>query len=66
MHRRVLAGDRLVATFLVGCVLFNYPLLAVFHRHVLFGGIPLVYGYIFLAWGLVIGLIAWAIERQVK
>ena len=33
MHRRILAGDRLIAAFLVGCVLFNYPLLSVFDRN---------------------------------
>lgn len=66
MHRRILAGDRLAAAFLVGCVLFNYPLLSLFDRRAAIAGIPLLYGYIFFAWALVIALIAWAIERRVR
>ncbi|MBL8397025.1 MAG: hypothetical protein JNL84_02610 [Candidatus Accumulibacter sp.] len=66
MHRRVLAGDRLVATFLIGCVLFNYPLLSLFDRRAPVYEIPPVYGYIFIAWAAVIALIAWAIERRIE
>jgi hypothetical protein len=50
MHRRILAGDRLIAAFLVGCVLFNYPLLSLFDRPTEVFGIPLVYAYVFCAW----------------
>jgi hypothetical protein len=50
MHRRILAGDRLIAAFLMGCVLFNYPLLSLFDRHTEVFGIPLVYAYVFFAW----------------
>ncbi len=44
-------AERLVAVFLLGVMLFNYPLLAVFNRAVEVMGIPLVYVYIFTAWG---------------
>jgi hypothetical protein len=64
MHRRILAGDRLIAAFLIGCVLFNYPLLSVFDRPLGVRGIPLIYAYVFAAWALVVGLIAWAVERR--
>lgn len=66
MHRRILVGDRLIATFLMGCVLFNFPLLALFDRTSPVFGIPLVYAYIFLAWLLVIALMAWNVERRPK
>ncbi|WP_300454375.1 hypothetical protein [Accumulibacter sp.] len=66
MHRRILAGDRLIAAFLVGCALFNYPLLSVFDRHAVIFELPLVYAYVFAAWAFVIGLMAWAVERRVK
>lgn len=66
MHRRILVGDRMIATFLLGCVLFNYPLLALFDRTSQIFGIPLVYAYIFLAWLLVIALMAWNVERRLK
>ena len=66
MHRRILAGDRLIAAFLVGCVLFNYPLLSVFDRNTDVFEVPLLYFYVFAAWALVIALMAWAVERRVK
>ena len=66
MHRRILAGDRLIAAFLAGCALFNYPLLSLFDRPDEVFGIPLVYAYIFAAWAVVIGLMAWAVERRFK
>ncbi|EXI67609.1 MAG: hypothetical protein AW08_01871 [Candidatus Accumulibacter adjunctus] len=64
MQRRILGRDRLVAAFLAGCVLFNYPLLAVFDRPSEVFDIPLIFAYIFLAWVLVIALMAWAIEAR--
>ena len=66
MQRRILAGDRLIAAFLAGCVLFNYPLLAVFDRPTEVFNIPLLYVSIFIAWAFVIALMAWAVERRLK
>jgi len=56
-------SQRLVAVSVLGALLFNYPLLALFNRPVLVFGIPLVYLYVFTAWPLVIGLIALAVRR---
>jgi len=56
--RSTMKGPRLVAVFLLGVLLFNYPLLALFNREVSAFGIPLLYAYIFLAWALLIGLLA--------
>ncbi len=64
MHLRILTGERLVAVFLCGCVLFNYPLLSLFDRRVDVFGIPLIYVYIFAAWAGLIALMAWFIERS--
>jgi hypothetical protein len=50
--------------FLLGVLLFNYPLLALFNRAAEAFGIPMVYAYIFCAWALVIGLLALVIERS--
>jgi len=63
MDRSNLGSNRLVAVFLLGLLLFNYPLLALFCRPGQLAGIPLIYAYVFLAWALVIGLLAWAVER---
>ena len=59
-----LKGQRLVALFLLGCVLFNYPLLALFTGDAQFLGIPLLYLYAFAAWAAVIGAMALTIERK--
>jgi hypothetical protein len=61
--RSTMKGPRLVAAFLLGLLLFNYPLLALFNRAGTAFGIPLLYAYIFLAWALLIGLLALVIER---
>jgi hypothetical protein len=62
--RTTMKGPRLVAIFLLGVLLFNYPLLALFNRAVPAFGVPLLYAYIFLAWALLIGLTALVVERS--
>ena len=64
MRRSDLTGPRLVAVFLLGGVLLNYPILAIFTRAERVAGIPLLYGYVFGAWVLLIGLMAWIIESR--
>lgn len=56
-------GQHLAALFLLGCLLFNYPLLSLFSQNGTLGGIPILYVYIFTAWLALIGLIALVIER---
>lgn len=48
MHIRRLAGERLVAAFLGGCLLFNYPVLSLFDLGTELFGIPLIFLYILL------------------
>lgn len=55
-------GQRLVALFLLGCLLFNYPLLYLFNVGDRIFGIPLSYAYIFGAWALLIALMALVAE----
>jgi hypothetical protein len=57
-------GQRLAALCLLGLVLFNFPILALFNRPATVFGIPLLYLHIFAAWALLIGLMAWIIERK--
>ncbi len=64
MPRSNLKGQRLVALFLLGGLLFNYPLLAVFNVAGEAFGIPALYVYIFLAWALMIGLLAIVVEQS--
>ena len=49
--------------FLLGCALFNYPLLALFNRATDVFGIPLLYAFLFGSWLGLIALMAIAIER---
>ena len=62
--RSIEKSQRLVALFLLGAALFNYPLLALFNRAAQVLGIPLLYAYIFGAWALLIALLALAVERE--
>ncbi len=47
-----------LALFLFGLLAFNPPLLSIFDRSALVFGMPLLYVYLFCAWGLTIALIA--------
>jgi hypothetical protein len=53
-----------VAVTLVGLLALNYPLLELFNRAALVAGVPLLYVYLFIAWGLLIGAIAAVMERK--
>ncbi|MGB0127151.1 MAG: hypothetical protein WBP72_05870 [Rhodocyclaceae bacterium] len=64
MNRSLLTGQRLVGLFLLGCVLFNYPVLYLFNHPVRVLGIPLLYLYVFIAWAVLVALMAWVSERR--
>lgn len=56
-------ADRLIALFLFALVAFNPPLLRVFGAGDTLFGLPLLYVYVLGAWGLVIALSAYLLER---
>ena len=56
-------GQRLAALALLGLLLFNFPLLAVFNVPGTLFGIPVLYAYFFLAWAALVALMALVIER---
>jgi hypothetical protein len=58
-----LLQQRLVGLFALALLLFNFPLLAVWDRDVLVFGLPLFPLALFLVWGLLIGALAWLLER---
>lgn len=64
MRKPDVTAEWLVAAFLLGVVLFNYPILSLFNRDASIGGIPLLYVFIFVAWAALIGLAAWIIGRE--
>ena len=57
-------AQRLVALCMLGCVLFNFPVLAIFNVSGFVLGIPVLYAYIFVAWALLIALMALAVEQS--
>jgi hypothetical protein len=57
-------GQRLTALCLLGFVLFNYPILALFNLPSSVLGIPVLYAWIFCAWAALIALMAWVVEKR--
>lgn len=62
MRKPSLRAYRIVSLFLLGCLLFNYPVLALFNVGASAAGVPVLYVYIFAAWGAVIALAAIVME----
>jgi len=54
---------RFVALCMLGVVLFNFPVLALFNVAGTALGVPVLYAYIFAAWALLIALMALVAER---
>jgi hypothetical protein len=59
-----LKGQRLIALFLLGALLLNYPLFSLFAGATELAGIPLIYVYVFFVWALLIVLMALVVERR--
>jgi len=55
---------RLVALFVLGLLLMNFPLLSLFSREHLLLGMPVLYVHLYGVWALVIGLLIWLMERR--
>jgi predicted permease len=56
--------QRLLVVFFLGCLAFNYPLLALFSKKILWAGLPLLFLYLFIFWFIFIGLIALVAEKK--
>lgn len=54
---------RMLSIFLAGCLLFNFPLIALFNVSGNVLGVPVLYAYLFTAWALIIVLVALVMER---
>jgi hypothetical protein len=57
-------AQRLVALCMLGVVLFNYPVLALFNVSQTIFGIPVLYAYIFTAWSLLTACMAYIVESK--
>jgi hypothetical protein len=56
-------SQRFVALCVLGMVLFNFPILALFNVGGTILGVPVLYAYIFMAWAALIALMALVAER---
>ncbi len=54
-----LRSARMVAVAALAFLLFGFPLMAVFDVDVRVLGVPLLWAYLFVAWAVVIAVIAW-------
>lgn len=66
MTRDVYKNRRLISLFLLGCLLFNYPILSIFDLPKMVLGIPLLYLYILCAWVLLILLVGLITSKHIK
>jgi hypothetical protein len=57
-------AQRLVALCILGVLMFNYPILALFNVRATVFGIPVLYAYIFTAWSLLIAAMAYVVETK--
>lgn len=64
MKQRSEKWERLIALFVVGFALLNFPLLALLDSNQVILGIPALYFYLFTLWILLIAITAWIIERR--
>ena len=62
MNRFESKGQRFVAVCMLGMVLFNYPILALFNVSSTLLGVPVLYAYVFMAWAALIALMAYIAE----
>ena len=57
------ARERLALICVIGVLLTNFPVLAIFNRSWTVAGIPILYLYLFVVWGIGIGA-AWLLARR--
>ena len=64
MQQSAAKGQRLIALFVLGCLLFNYPVLSLFNVPAVAFGVPVLYAYIFIAWAALIAMMAYVAESN--
>jgi hypothetical protein len=64
MANRAVQAQRLVALFVLGWLLFSFPLMALFNTGGVVLGIPVLYAYLFATWAALIALMVLVVERS--
>ena len=62
--KQKLESQRLLALFVAGCLLLNYPLIALWNREAQLWGLPLFPLALFALWALLIVALACLMERR--
>ena len=57
-------SQRFTALFMLGWLLFNYPILELFNVPGTLFGVPVLYAYMFIAWAALIALMAILAESR--
>ena len=65
MNGRYIQSERLIALFLFAVLLFTPPLILIFDSNSTVLGFPALYLYLFIAWGILITLLALIIEFSI-
>jgi hypothetical protein len=61
-----LAAQRLLALFVAGWLVFNFPFLSVWDRDATVFGIPLFPAALFIAWAVLIAAVGWISEHAAE
>ncbi len=62
--KQTLQRQRLMALFVLGWLMFNFPLLALWDSDATLWGLPLFPVALFLVWAALIGAVAWLLEGR--
>lgn len=65
MKQSGIAGERLVGLILLALLLLNPPFILIFDRPSTIAGFPVLYLYLFIAWAILIALLAIVTELSV-
>jgi len=63
MTNRAVQAQRLVALFVLGWLLFSFPLLSLFNSGGTVFGIPVLYAWLFGVWAALIAVMVFVVER---
>ncbi|GAB4216601.1 MAG: hypothetical protein Fur007_16940 [Rhodoferax sp.] len=64
MPNAALLHQRLIAGFVAAAVLLNFPLLLIWDQDLWVGGLPLLPVALMSIWAVLIGFLAWSLERE--
>jgi len=64
MANRAVQAQRLVALFVLGWLLFSFPLLSLFNSGGTVFGIPVLYAWLFGVWAALIAVMVFVVERS--